>query len=88
MPTMTGTVKCLRLNEGAGFTTIEESPGVTETFILWFGTTIPPDLTSFTRIVHSMWVSLLREAHANGLTVRISHPTNSAAVTDVQLGLF
>jgi hypothetical protein len=88
MPTITGTVKCLRVNETFGFTTIQESPGETETFILWFGTTIPSSLTSFTRIAHSMWVSMLREAHANGLTVQISHPTNSAVVSDVQLGLF
>jgi hypothetical protein len=87
MPTVTGAVKCLRVNETYGFTTIEASPGVTETFILWFGTSIPPDLTSFTRIAHSMWVSMLREAHANGLTVLISHPANSAAVSEVQLGL-
>jgi hypothetical protein len=88
MPIVTGTVKCLQISEGAGFTTIEEAPGVNETLILWFGTTIPPQITSFTRVVHSMWVSLLREAHANGLTVRVSHPSGSAEVSNVQLGLF
>ena len=87
MPTITGTVKCLLVSEVYGFTTIEEAPGDTETFILWFGTTIPPNLTSFTRIAHSMWVSMLRDAHANGLTVRLSHPSGSAVASDVQLGL-
>jgi hypothetical protein len=87
MPTIVGTVKCFRVSEDFGFTTIEEAPGVTETFILWFGTTIPPNLTSFTRIAHSMWVSMLRDAHANGLTVRLSHASGSAIVGDLQLGL-
>ena len=88
MATTTGTVKCLRVSEGAGFTTIEQSPGVTETFILWFGTSIPSSLTSFTRIAHSMWVSILRDAHANRLTVSVFHPDGSAIVSDVQLGAF
>jgi hypothetical protein len=86
MPAITGTVRCLQISETAGFTTIEETGGTTETFILWFGTTIPPALTSFSRVVQSMWVSVLREAHANGLTVSVTHPTGSAAVTNVQLG--
>ena len=86
MPTITGTVRCLRVNETFGFTTIQEAPGETETFILWFGSSIPPDLTAFTRIAQSMWVSLLREAHANGLTVTLTHAANSAVVGDIQLG--
>lgn len=86
MPQMTGTVDCVSVSDLAGFTMIEDAAGDKEAFILWFGTTIPPQLTSFTRIFHSMWISLLREAHSNNLTVRISHPNNSAEVTNVQLG--
>ena len=68
--------------------TIEEvGTGDTETFILWFlpGTSIPSSLTSFTRIMHSMWLSLLREARENDLTVTLVHPTNSAEVTALGL---
>ena len=87
MATTTGTVNCISVSENAAFTTIEEAGGDTETFILWFGSTIPPTINSFTRILHSMWLSLLREAHANNLTVRITHSTGSAIVDGVQLGL-
>ena len=90
MPQMTGTVNCLRVADDSGFTQIRDAAGNTETFILWFlpGTSggIPRTLNSFTRVLHSMWVSLLREAHAGGLTVRITHPTNSSEVLNVQLG--
>ena len=90
MPNVTGTVDCLSISEVAGFVTIEETTGDKETFILWFspggGSGIPPQLNAFTRVLHSMWVSQLREAHSNGLTVTISHPTNSAEVTTVRLG--
>lgn len=88
MPAKIGTVECVRVSETAAFTRIQGIDGVDETFILWFnpGVSIPPTLTSFTRIVHSMWLSMLREARASGLPVRISHPTGSGVVSSVQLG--
>lgn len=90
MPEMTGTVRCLRIADAFAFTTIENTPMDRETFILWWfpGTSggIPQELNSFTRIMHSMWVSLLREAHANNLTVTVVHPSGSAEVTAVQSG--
>lgn len=90
MPSITGTVNCLQVSEFAGFTTIRDAAGHTETFILWFGSGggsgIPPELNSFSRVLHSMWVSLLREAHSNGLTVTVAHLDNSAAITSLQLG--
>lgn len=86
MPEMTGTVKCLQLQESAAFTTIEDGAGHKETFILWFGDIIPRDLTSFTRVVHSMWVSVLREAHSRGRTVTVMHPSSSAEITGLRLG--
>jgi len=85
MPSFTGTVSCISASEIAGFTTLEDSSGDQETFILWFGTTIPPNLTSFTRVLHSMWLSMLRDAQANGLSVRVAHPTSSAAISDVRV---
>ncbi len=90
MPQMTGTVNCLRISETDAFTQIRDAAGNTETFVLWWypGTVggIPRTLNSFTRVLHSMWVSLLREALAGPLTIRITHPTNSSEVLNVQLG--
>jgi hypothetical protein len=86
---MIGRVNCLRISDTAGFTEIRDAAGNTETFTLWFlpGTGgIPGTLNSFTRVLHSMWVSLLREALAGRLTVRVTHPTNSSEVLNVQLG--
>jgi hypothetical protein len=90
MAEATGTVRCLSISEDAAFTTIDETSGGSETFILWFapgtGGGIPPTLTAFTRVLHSMWVSQLREAHGNNLTVTIIHPDGSAEITTVRLG--
>lgn len=90
MATTTGTVECVQIAEDWAFTTIKEDVGGTETFILWWfpggGSGIPPNLNSFTRVLHSMWVSLLREAQSNGSTVTISHPASSSEITFVQLG--
>lgn len=86
MATFIGNVTCVNIADGSGFTTIEDSSGTKETFILFFGTSIPPNVTSFTRILHSMWLSMLRDAMSHGLTVRVVHPTGSAAISSVQLG--
>ena len=86
MAMFTGTVTCVQIAEGFGFTTVRDSGGNTETFILYFGNTIPATLTAFTRIQHSMWLSLLRESITNGVPVTISHPSNSAEVTAIRLG--
>jgi hypothetical protein len=85
MPQFVGTVDCVSVSEGAGFTTLEDANGDKETFILWFSTTIPSSLTAFTRVLHSMWLALLRDAAANGWSVTISHPTDSAEVTNVRV---
>ena len=88
MAEMTGTVVCVRVSESSAFTTIEDANGVQESFALWFlpGLSVPPDLTAFTRVLHSMWVSLLREAHSSGKPVTIVHPENSAAISSLGLG--
>lgn len=89
MPDITGTVTCLQIGDDYAFTTIEGC-GSRETFILWFfpgtGGGIPSDLNAFTRVMHSMWVSILRQARAGNLTVRVVSPNGSAAVSLVQLG--
>lgn len=85
-----GTVRCVSVNEDSAFTRLEDATGDTETFILWFlpgtGGGIPRQLNSFTRVLHSMWVSLLREAHAGNLNITIIHQNGSAAIDGVQLG--
>jgi hypothetical protein len=87
MAEITGTVRCIRVAEGAGFTAIQDAvTGETEAFILWFGTSIPDELTAFTRVLHSQWVSLLREAHTHNQTVTVVHPDGSAEVTALQVG--
>jgi len=90
MAEFTGTVRCLHVSEFASFTTLDDGAGATETFILWFqpggGSGIPPQLDAFTRVLHSMWISLLREARSSGDSVTIDRPTNSTEVVAVQLG--
>ena len=89
MAMKTGKVTCLQIADDYAFTTVEGG-GTKETFILWWfpgtGGGIPADLTSYTRIMHSMWVSILREARASNLTVQITTLTGSAAVSIVQSG--
>lgn len=89
MADKTGTVKCLQVADDFAFTTIEGGTA-SVTFILWFfpgtGGGSPADINAFTRVMHSMWISLLREARAGNLTVRVVSPSGSAAVSLVQLG--
>lgn len=92
MPRMSGTVRCILVADDYAFTTIEDTTiGDSETFILWWfpgtGGGIPSGLNSFTRIMHSTWISLLREARSNNLNVTVSHSDGSAGITSVQLGL-
>lgn len=90
MPRFRGTVDCVSVSDLGGFTALVDAGGDREIFILWFNpgppSGIPPQLDGFTRILHSMWVSLLRQAHANGLTVEITHAPNGSIVDTVQLG--
>jgi hypothetical protein len=91
MPETTGKVRCIAASDDAGFTTLNLTGGGTETFILWLAPGpggIPRNLTSFTRILHSMWISFLRDAQANNLTVTIVHGQNSAEVGSVRMGVF
>jgi len=90
MAQTTGTVGCMRLSDTAGFMNIvNPATGRRETFILWFlpgPGGIPDELNSFTRILHSMWVSLVREAISNNLSVTVHHDDNSSVVRELQLG--
>ena len=90
MATTTGTVACVQISENVGATRINVAGGGSEIFFMWFlpggGTGIPVVLNSFTRVLHSMWVSLLREAQTNNSTVTIVHPATSAEILTVRLG--
>jgi hypothetical protein len=86
MAFMTGNVTCVRLIDDAGFTQLVDATGEKETFILWFPPFTSPEISAFERIMQSMWISLLREAHVNGLPVTVVHPEGGAIVTAVQLG--
>lgn len=88
MPKLTGTVRCIQVADDFGFTTINEQGTTTrETFILWWsGVSTPRDPPVHTRIIHSDWVSFLRQAMVSSLPVIITHGDNSAIVTNVQLG--
>jgi len=85
-----GRVHCVRVGDDYGFTTIVNPiTRLSETFTLWYspgGVGVPSELTAYTRIMHSMWISLLRDARANNLPVTIVHNSGSAIVTAVHLG--
>ncbi|HEU4456565.1 MAG TPA: hypothetical protein VFR81_26090 [Longimicrobium sp.] len=87
MATKIGTVRCISVSEGSAFTTIQDSGGGQETFILWFGSTIPASFDAFTRVLHSMWVSILRDAFTNGSTVTVITASGSAEVLTVRMGV-
>ena len=88
MPDLTGTVRCVRVGDEAGFTAVvEQGTNNRETFILWWdGISTPANPPARTRIAQSDWVGLFRQAMASNITVTISHATNSAIVLNVQLG--
>lgn len=91
MAAIIGTVRCISVSDIAAFTTINQSgSSATETLILWFapgsGGGTPPDLTSFTRILHSMWLAMLRDAITNNVEVTVIHPDNSGAISSIRLG--
>jgi hypothetical protein len=89
MPELKGTVRCVRVGDDFGFTTVtEQVTNIDELFILWWaGLSTPADPPVHVRIVQSDWVSLLRQAMASAIPVNITHGTNSSVVLNVQLGL-
>ena len=100
MPETTGLVQCVRVGDPLStgdfcFATLVVPKGFIgntwvnemEHFILWWsGVTAPWDPDEGTRMTHGWWLSLLREAMANDLSVTITHESNSAIVTSLQVG--
>jgi len=77
-----GTVECLQVGDDYGFVAITEAGGVKEALILWYG---PSEPSAFTRVMHSMWLSMLREAMAAGTSVTLTHNSGSPFVIFVQV---
>ena len=73
MPELKGTVRCVRVGDDFGFTTVtEQGTNVDELFILWWsGVTTPADPPVHVRIVQSDWVSLLVWLRTNRRPARV-----------------
>jgi len=83
MPQIIGKVECIQVGDDFGFVGLrEEGTDDFEAFIIWFAPALP---TAFLRLLHSMWLSMLREAFTTGDLVRIVHDTNSAFIRNVEL---
>lgn len=82
MPQIIGNVVCVQVGDDFAFTQIRPDEGRPESLILWFAPTVA---STTTRMMHSMWLSLLRVALADGLRVRVTYPRNSAFIQLVEL---
>lgn len=87
MPEIIGTVRCVQTGDDFAFTTIvENDTGDQETLIVWMvPSTIPADAPVRTRIMLGHWLAMLRQAMSDGLTVTVTHPSDSAEITAVRL---
>lgn len=85
MPYTTGKVKCVDVSASLGW-----FAGVVPTQsanIEYFSIAQPNDiLSTVDRIMHNNWVSLLRQAIANNIDVRVEHNAFSGQILGVQLG--
>jgi hypothetical protein len=82
--TLVGTVEFVQVAVVSGFSRIRDTSTITtETQIQWF---VPDQVTEFTRVMQSMWLSLLRESMSSGVPVTVSHPDDSAIIGTVALG--
>ena len=77
-----GKVNCLQVGDDFCFVGIVDANGVNEAFILWYS---PSEPSAFTRVMHSMWLAMLREAMAAGTVVNLTHDTGGAIVIVVQV---
>lgn len=78
-----GRVECIQVAEDACFVGIkEEMSNVLEAFIVWFAPELP---TAFTRLLHTMWLSMLREAFTTGDLVKIFHHPDSAYINNLEI---
>ncbi len=75
MPVVNGTVTCLQVEDDIGFAGVAEStlPNRTEYFVLWSN---PGDPSAFTRIMQSMWLSMLKDSLLTGKSVEMNFDNN------------
>jgi hypothetical protein len=83
MALTTGRVDCLNVGDDFGFVGIrEDGTSDFEAFILWFA---PSEPSAFTRVLNSIWLSMLQEALTTGAQVQISHNDDSAFVLNLRV---
>jgi len=82
MATITGAVECIRLADDIGFVRIREASNETETLLIWFS---PSDPSAFTRVLHSMWVSMLRDSITSNKTVTAITSSGGAQILSLTL---
>ena len=83
MATVTGVVQCINVADDQGFVQVRENVTLeSETFILWNS---PTDPSAFTRVMHSMWISMLRDSIESGRSVTITTLSGGALVNGITL---
>ena len=83
MATITGIVDCIRIADDVCFVkVIEDGTGDSEYFIVWVS---PADPSAFTRVMHSMWLSLLRDSLDSNRNVTVITAGDGATIVDIEL---
>lgn len=74
MPTVIGKVNCLQVQDDLGFMGIlENTTNTVEYFVIWNN---PGDPSAFTRVLQTMWLSLLKESLQAGNQVELNFDSN------------
>ena len=82
MPVFTGEPDKVFVNEIIAVVTLTQvATDTTEHFLLW--SEIGKTYTPSERLLHGMWLSLVRDALADGRNVRVAHPDGSALITSL-----
>ncbi len=83
MASITGIVDCINVADDQGFVSIiDNETDMVETFIIWSS---PRDPSAFTRVMHSMWISFLRDSLDSGRNVTVTTLSTGALITGVTL---
>lgn len=82
MPSFNGVPDKIWINEIVGVVTLRPSTGPVEHFIVW--SEIGQTYTPSDRLRHGMWLSLLRDALADGREVQVLHGYGDAFVTSLR----
>jgi len=83
MSLVTGKVTCLQIEDDRGYAGIlEPNAAKPEFFILWSN---PDDPSAFTRIMQSMWISLLKDSLLTAKSVELSFDDQTHGLIHVRL---